>query len=133
MSVDTGLERPGRLREIRKETSECEVRAVLIWTESTMGSGTLYTAVEVCWELGQGSLNNLLNGHFRFTCDSEGGMTHYSRFWVSGVVTVGGRQVDGEATVIAEAFEVVMFPFFLGELTICSKAQVGATGHGCIR
>ena len=32
MSVDTGSERPGRQREIRKETSECEVRAVLIWT-----------------------------------------------------------------------------------------------------
>ena len=27
MSVDTGLKRPGRLREIRKETSECEVTA----------------------------------------------------------------------------------------------------------
>jgi len=49
MSADTGLERPGRLREIRKETSECEVRAVLIWTESTMGLGASYTAIEVCW------------------------------------------------------------------------------------
>ena len=49
MSADTWSGRPGRLREIRKETSECKVRAVLIQTEFTMGSGTLYTAVEVCW------------------------------------------------------------------------------------
>jgi len=47
MSTDTGSGRLGRLREIRKETSECEVRAVLIWTKSTMGSDTLYTAIEV--------------------------------------------------------------------------------------
>ena len=49
ISADTGPERPGRQREIRKETSECEVRVELIQTESTMGSGTLSTAVEVCW------------------------------------------------------------------------------------
>src|SRR5882724_8662281 len=48
MGSDTGSERPGRVREIRKETSECEVRAALILTESTMGSGTLSTAVKVC-------------------------------------------------------------------------------------
>ena len=48
MSADTGSERPGRVREIRKETSECEVRVALILTESTMGSGTLSTAVKVC-------------------------------------------------------------------------------------
>jgi len=33
-----------------------------------------------------------------------------------------GRQVDGEATVIAEAFEVVALPFLLGELSICPDA-----------
>jgi len=49
MSADTGSERPGRQREIRKETSECEVRVALIWTKSTRGSGASYTAVEVCW------------------------------------------------------------------------------------
>src|SRR5882724_10089953 len=48
MSTDTGSERPGRVREIRKETSECEVRVALILTESTMGSGILSTAVKVC-------------------------------------------------------------------------------------
>src|SRR5882724_9160795 len=48
MSADTGSERPGRVREITKETSECEVRAALILTESTMGLGTLSTAVKVC-------------------------------------------------------------------------------------
>jgi len=40
MSADTGSERPGRVREIRKETSEWEVRAALILTESTRESGT---------------------------------------------------------------------------------------------
>ena len=48
ISPDTGSERPGRQREIRKETSKCEVRAALIWTKSTMGSGTLSTAIKVC-------------------------------------------------------------------------------------
>src|SRR5882724_9360714 len=48
MSADTGSGRPGRVREIRKETSECEVRAALILTKSTLGSGILSTAVKVC-------------------------------------------------------------------------------------
>jgi len=48
MSADTGSERPGRVREIRKETSEWEVRVALILTKSTMGSGTLSTAIMVC-------------------------------------------------------------------------------------
>jgi len=48
------------------------------------------------------------------------------------VVTVGGRQVNGQATVIAEAFESAMLPFFLGELTIHPDSRVGVTGFGCI-
>jgi len=48
MSADTGSERPGRVREIRKETSECEVRVELILTKSRKGSGILSTAVKVC-------------------------------------------------------------------------------------
>ena len=47
MRADTGLERPGSQREMRKETSECKVRAVLIQIKSTRGSGASYTAVEV--------------------------------------------------------------------------------------
>src|SRR5882724_10164752 len=62
MSADTGSERPGRLREIRKETSECEVRAVLIWTESTKGLGTSYTAIEVCWVTTQSRLHTCGDG-----------------------------------------------------------------------
>ena len=50
-----------------------------------------------------------------------------------GVVTVGSRQVDCQATIIAEAFEVAVFLFLLSELAIRSDAQVGATGCGCIR
>jgi len=60
-------------------------------------------------------------------------MTCRNRFGVLGVVTVRGRQVNGEATVIAEAFEAVMLPFLLGELTICPEARVCATGRGYIR
>ena len=48
ISADTGLERPGIGTETRKETSKCEVRAALIQTKSTRGSGASYTAVEVC-------------------------------------------------------------------------------------
>src|SRR5882724_1041381 len=47
MSADTGSGRPGRAREIRKETSECEVRAALILTKSTLGSGIPSTAIKV--------------------------------------------------------------------------------------
>src|SRR5882724_730390 len=43
MSADTGSGRLGRVREIRKETSECEVRAAQILTKSTLGSGILYS------------------------------------------------------------------------------------------
>ena len=52
---------------------------------------------------------------------------------MSRVATVMGRQVDGEAAVVAEAFEVAVLPFLLGKLAICPDAWVGATGHGCIR
>ena len=85
------------------------------------------------FQLGQWPFDYLLNGCLRFTCDGEGGVTCYSRFGVSGVATVGGRQVNGEATVIAEAFEAVALPFFLDELSICPNSRVGATCHKCIR
>ena len=62
MSADTGSERPGRQREIRKETSDCEVRAVLIQTESTIGSGALSTAVEVCLVTTQSRLHTCGDG-----------------------------------------------------------------------
>ena len=48
MSTDTGSVRPGILTRTRKETSECEVRAMLIWTESTERPRGRYTAIEVC-------------------------------------------------------------------------------------
>jgi len=60
-------------------------------------------------------------------------VTGHSRFGVLRVMTVGGRQVDSEATVITEAFETAALPFFLGELTICPEARVGVTGRGHIR
>ena len=84
------------------------------------------------FRLGRGSLDFLLDGHFRFISDGECGVTHYRRFGVSGVVTVRGRQVDGDATVIAEALEAAALPFLLSKLAICPNARVGATGHGCI-
>ena len=52
---------------------------------------------------------------------------------MSKVATVRGRQVDSEATVVAEAFEVETLPFLLSGLAICSDAGVGSTGHGCVR
>ena len=82
------------------------------------------------FQLGQGSLTFLLDGRFRFTSDSECGVTCYRRFGVLRVAAVGSRQVDGEATVVAEAFEVVTLPFLLGDLAICSDAWVGLTGCG---
>src|SRR5882724_5458909 len=48
------------------------------------------------------------------------------------VATVGGRRVDGDATVVAEALEVAAFLFLLSELAIHPNAWVGATGRGCI-
>src|SRR5882724_8239031 len=60
------------------------------------------------FRLGWWSFNDLLNGRLWFTCDSEGSATHRGRFGVLGVVTVRGRRVDGNATVIAEALEVAV-------------------------
>ena len=77
------------------------------------------------------ALNFLLDGCFRFTHDSEHGATHYRRLGVLRVVTVGGGQVDGEATVVAETLETAAFPFLLSELAVCSDAWVGSTGRGC--
>ena len=51
---------------------------------------------------------------------------------MSGVATVGGRRVNGDATVIAEALEAAALPFLLCELAIHPNAWVGVTGHGCI-
>ena len=84
------------------------------------------------FQLGWGYLNNLLDGHLRFTHDGEGGMTSCRGFMVSGIPTVRGRQVDGQATIVAEAF-VVALPFLLGELAICPNPRVGVTCHRCIR
>src|SRR5882724_9393938 len=82
--------------------------------------------------LGWGSLDNLLNGRLHFTCNSAGSTTHRGRFWMPRVATVGGRRVNGDATVVAEALEVAAFPFLLCELAICPNAWVGAAGRGCI-
>ena len=86
------------------------------------------------FQLSRGSLTFLLNGHFRFTSDGECGATCYRRFGVSRVATVRGQKINGEATVVAEAFEAATLPFFLGELAIFPNAWVGLTGHrgvGC--
>src|SRR5882724_10069034 len=85
------------------------------------------------FRLGRRALDFLLDGRLRFTRDSEGGMTHYRRLGVSRVATVGGGQVDGQATIVAEALEAAAFPFLLSELAIRSNAWVGVTGCGCIR
>jgi len=44
-----------------------------------------------------------------------------------------GRQVDGQATVTTEAFEVAMLLFSFGELSVCPNTRVGATGFWGIR
>jgi len=84
------------------------------------------------FRLGQWSTDDLLNGHLCFTCDSEGSATHCSRFGVLGIATVGGRRVDGNTTVIAEALEAAVLLFLLRELAICPEAWIGVTGCGSI-
>ena len=74
------------------------------------------------FRLGRRALDCLLDGHFRFTRDGECGTTCYRRLGVLRVATVGGGKVDGQATVVAEALEVVAFPFLLHELAICPYA-----------
>src|SRR5882724_9114589 len=85
------------------------------------------------FQLSRRALDFFLDGHSRFTRDGECGVTRYRRLGVSRVATVGGGQVDGQATIVAEALEAAVFPFLLSELAIRSNARVGATGHGCIR
>src|SRR5882672_11963309 len=71
MSADTGSGRPGTQMRMRKETSECEVRAVLIRTESTGGSGASCTAIEVCWGTTQSRLHTCGDGsHVSFPSSS---------------------------------------------------------------
>src|SRR5882724_12583249 len=100
---------------MRNETSECEVRVVLIWTKSTRGLGASYTAKKYAWQpcdpgctpvemdcvlvfqLSQGYLNILLDGCLRLSHDGEGGMTSRRIFRVLSIPTVRGRQVDGQA------------------------------------
>src|SRR5882724_8786760 len=82
------------------------------------------------FQLGRKVFNLLLDGSPRFTHDGERGATRYRRLGVSRVVTVGRRQVDGEATVIAEALEAAAFPFLLSELAVCADAWVGPIDHG---
>ena len=60
-------------------------------------------------------------------------MTTCRRFGVLSILTVRSRQVNGQAAVITQAFEVVTLWFLLGELPICPDTRVSATGHGCIR
>ena len=62
ISADTGLGRPGIQTRTRKETSECEVRAALIRTESTGESGASCTAGEVCWGTTQSRLHTCGDG-----------------------------------------------------------------------
>src|SRR5882672_3323089 len=71
MSADTGSEMPGIRMRTRKETSECEVRAVLIRTESTGESGASCTAVEVCW----GTMRSMLH-----TCGDGSRVSFLSSF-----------------------------------------------------
>ena len=80
------------------------------------------------FQLSWGCLSNLLDDHLGFTCDGEGSMTCCGRFGVSQVVTVGGRQVDGQATVITETFEAVMLLFCFGELPVCPNPSIGEGG-----
>ena len=84
------------------------------------------------FRFGQRALD-FLDGRFRFTRDGECGATCYRRLGVSRVATVGGGQVNGQATIVAEALEVAAFLFLLSELAICSNAWVGPTGRGGVR
>ena len=84
------------------------------------------------FQLSQGCLNILLDVCLRFTHDGEGGVTSHGRFRVSSILTVGGRQVNGQAAVIAEAIEAVMLSFLLGELAIHPDTRVDATSCRCI-
>jgi len=85
------------------------------------------------FQLSWGYLNNPIKGHLGFTHDGEGGVTCHRRFRVSGILKVGGRQVDGQATIVAEAFESVVLLFLLGELAVHTNSGVGVTCHRGIR
>ena len=52
---------------------------------------------------------------------------------MSGILTVRGRQVNGQDAVIAEAFEVAVLPFLLGELAVHPNTRVCVTCHSYIR
>src|SRR5882672_1043765 len=123
----------------RKETSECEVRAALIWTESTGGSGASCTAVEVCWGTTQSRLHTCGDRlHVSFpsqlgapqlppqglhwlTSDGKGGPTSHRWLGMPGVSTVWGGHIDGEGTIVAESLDMSLFAFHFCELAIGPK------------
>jgi len=82
---------------------------VLIQTKSTKGSGAL-----VSDSVGGTSITPMMVTWVHLY--GEGGTTSCRRFRVLGILTVEGRQVDCQATIIAEAFEVMVLPFLLVSL-----------------
>jgi len=58
------------------------------------------------FRLSQRALGFILDGRFRFTRDGEHGMTSLQEAWGVESCDSRGGQVDGEAAVVAEAFEV---------------------------
>src|SRR5882672_4809972 len=120
----------------RKETSECEVRAVLIRTESTGGSGASCTAGKVCWgttrsrfhtcedglcfsfAVGQGLLDYLLEGCIGLGSDGEDGPTNGRRLGMPRIVTVWSSHIDGEGTIVTESLDASLFTFHFCELAI---------------
>src|SRR5882672_2864791 len=81
MSADTGSGRPGIQMRTRKETSECEVRAALIWTESTGGLGASCTSGEVCWGTTRSRLHTCEDGS-RFSFPSSLGAPRLPPRWL---------------------------------------------------
>src|SRR5882672_10561796 len=81
MSADTGSGRPGISMKTRKETSECKVRAVLIRTKSTGGSGASCTAGEVCWGTTRSRLHTCGDGS-RVSFPSSSGAPRLPPQWL---------------------------------------------------
>ena len=73
------------------------------------------------FQLGWGPLNYLLNSCLGFTHNGDSGTTSYWRLGKLGVVTVRGRQVNAQYTVVAESLGMVTLLFHFSELPIHSN------------
>ena len=77
-------------------------------------------------------LDYLHDSCLRVTCDGEGGATSGRGFGMSGIMTVGDKQVNGQGAVVAESFEAATFLCHFSELLFTPIPVLVRAGLGVL-